>query len=115
MSEPEEKHFDAPSASLIVRQFDLEDAQGRAFSEQDLLDALARRIDYMIEHDMDMLLSLLYRLDVDEQKINRALDPAAPDPAHIGLARLVLERQKQRVATRQQYRPPGAGDWNWDF
>jgi hypothetical protein len=42
--------------------------------------------------------------------------PDAPEPAHVGLARLVLERQKQRAETKQTIKPDpleGLEGWEW--
>lgn len=64
---------------------------------------LSDRIAWLIEHNMEYLLSLLYRNDVAESKIHVAISPQNPEPANIALARLVLERQRQRIATKKQY------------
>ena len=100
---------------LIVRDFALE-APEREFTEEELLKYLSEVIAQMIERKPDFLFSLLYRLDVEEHKINMALAPAAGEPANVGLARLVLERQKQRVLTKQFYKPEkldDLGDLAW--
>jgi hypothetical protein len=55
-------------------------------------------------------------MDVLEEKIRPVLDPAAPEPPNLGLARLVLERQKQRVATKRSIKTEpleGMDDWAW--
>ncbi|MEL7020917.1 MAG: hypothetical protein AAGK47_04875, partial [Bacteroidota bacterium] len=88
---------------LIVRDFALE-TPDREFTEEELLDYMAEVVAQMIDRKPDFLFSLLYRLDVEEHKINMVLSPTAAEPANIGLARLVLERQKQRVLTKQFYK-----------
>jgi hypothetical protein len=65
----------------------------------------------MLKGDIDLLLSSLYRLDVEEHKIQRALH--SPDvPAARGIAQLIIDRQKEKIMTRKKY---GArmnkGDW----
>jgi hypothetical protein len=100
--------------ALILRDFELT-APTTELSEQELLDYLADAIGYMIEHKMDFLLSLLYRLDVAERKINEALMPGNPEDANIALAKLVLERQKLRIATKQAYRAKNPSSWNWEM
>ena len=100
---------------LIVRDFALE-TPDREFTEEELLQYLADVIAHMIERKPDFLFSLLYRLDVEEHKINLALAPTAGEPANVGLARLVLERQKQRVFTKQFYKTEkldDLGDLAW--
>lgn len=102
------------TTSLILRDFELAAPQ-KEMTEQELLDYLAEAIEYMIEHKMDFLLSLLYRLDVSERKINEALSPGNREAANVALAKLVLERQKLRVATKQAYREKNPSSWNWDI
>ena len=88
---------------LRVFEIDLPDNDGTPPSEEELLLCLSDRIAWLIEHNMEYLLSLLYRNDVEESKIYFALSPFDPDPANIALAKLVIERQKQRMATRKKY------------
>jgi hypothetical protein len=83
-------------------------------SEEQLLEALAERVEWMIEHRLEYLMSLMYRMDVDERKVDFALSPLAPEPAHLALARLILERQKQRVFTRQHYKQSYPDKWDWE-
>ena len=108
-----DKDINAQTQALIARDFELEVGED-PMTEDQLFDMLADQIAYMIEHRIDFLLSLMYRLDVEEHKINQALHPGAPEPANIGLARLVLERQKQRISTKKQYKQSRIEDWE-DF
>ncbi len=101
------------TTQLILRDFGLAEPV-KPFNEQEMLDYLADAISYMIEHKMDFLLSLLYRLDVSEQKIAHALMPGNNEPANRALAALVWERQKQRVATKQAYPVQNPSEWSWD-
>ncbi|MCU0346879.1 MAG: hypothetical protein MUC59_08035 [Saprospiraceae bacterium] len=88
---------------LIISDFELASPEADAPSEAELFGMLCDRISWLIEHNMGYLLSLLYRNDVLEWKINEALAPDNPDPANIALAKLVMERQHQRLATKKQY------------
>lgn len=109
-----EKNDHSEATALVLRDFELE-APKEEMTEADMLEYLAEVIAYMIEHKMDFLLSLLYRLDVDEYKINRALSPLNPEPANRALARLVWERQKQRIATKKAYSQKETPNWDWDI
>ena len=102
------------TTALILRDFELIDPE-KEMTEAELLDYLAAAIDYMIEHKLDFLLSLLYRLDVSEQKINEALLPSNKEDANIALAKLVLDRQKLRVATKRAYREKNPSNWDWEM
>lgn len=97
----EEKNNDDLKA-LISQTFSMEIPDG--LDEEGLFQLLADGVAYMIEHKIDFLMSLLYRLDVLEPDINHALSPFCQDPANIALAKLIWERQKQRMATKQAYR-----------
>jgi len=108
--------FSKKETSIIVRNFELETSKD-TLSEEELLVLLTEQVAYMMEYKMDYLLSLLYRLDVLEHKINHVLSPVAIDSPAVGLAKLILERQKLRVATKQEYKPKTEDDdlegWEW--
>ena len=104
----------AETTALIVRDFELT-APDKPMTVAELLAYLADVIGYMIEKRLDYLLSLLYRLDVSEKKINHALMPGNTEDANVALARLVIERQKQRIATKKAYREQHPSNWNWDL
>ncbi|MBV6442434.1 MAG: hypothetical protein DYG98_22255 [Haliscomenobacteraceae bacterium CHB4] len=101
------------TTALIRGPFELEATPG---SEQELLALLADRIAEMLEQRPEYLMSMLYRLDVLEEKIHPVMRPNAPEPANWGLARLVLERQKQRLDTKKTVKPEpleGLEGWEW--
>lgn len=103
------------TTALVRAPFELESAPPPA-TEAELLALLAERIEEMLQHRPDYLMSLLYRLDVLEEKIRPVIHPSASEPPHIGLARLVLERQKQRAETKLKIKPDpleGLEGWEW--
>ncbi len=70
--------------------------------EPALLDMFTIRVEEMLKGDIDILLSSLYRLDVEEHKIQRAL--RSPNvPAARGIAQLIIDRQKEKLITRKKY------------
>ena len=70
--------------------------------EPALLDLFTIRVEEMLKDDIDLLLSSLYRLDVEEYKIQRAL--RSPDvTAARGIAVLIIDRQKEKIITRKKY------------
>jgi hypothetical protein len=66
--------------------------------------ALAERINTMITADFNRLISLLYRIDVSETKLKQLLKENAGTDAGLLIARLILERQWQKIETRRKYR-----------
>ncbi len=98
-----EKSIIQQTSALIARDFGL-DIGEEPLSEQELFDLLADQVAYMIEHRLDTLFSLMYRLDVKESLIRQALDPGAEEMPNIAIAKLILERQKNRIYTKIKYR-----------
>jgi hypothetical protein len=90
------------TVAIIKKDFNIEIGES-PLTEEELLDILANRVADMLDYDMDFLLSLLYRLDVDELKIRLMLSNPPGGDSAMGLAVLILERQKQRVASRNAY------------
>ena len=83
-------------------------------SESDMYKAIRDRVAYLLDKNPELLMSYLYRLDVLEVKINAVLSPNAVVAPIDGLARLILDRQKARIATKKKYKsdPPIPG---WEF
>ena len=103
------------TSDLLRGPFELENTPPPA-NEEALLTLLTGRIAELLERQPEYLLSLLYRLDVLEPKINQALHPTAPEMPALGLARLVLERQQQRIFTKRTIKPApleDLEDWAW--
>ncbi|TNE67234.1 MAG: hypothetical protein EP344_02045 [Bacteroidetes bacterium] len=103
------------TVDLVREPFELEQAPPPA-TEEELLALIADRIGHLLETQPEYLMSLLYRLDVLEKKIRPVMQPDAPEPANWGLARLVLERQKQRAETKRTIKPKpleDMEDWEW--
>ena len=102
--------LEARDKELIISNFEIEGADA-GVSEDELLDILTSQVEYLMDRRLDYLLSLLYRLDVLEPKIKAVLyNQEIIAPAR-GLARLILDRQKERVATRSKYKSEGDGSW----
>lgn len=77
-------------------------------SEEEFIQALTEKVAYFLEYRLDYFLSLLYRLDILEVDIKRALIGNL-NPAE-AFARLIIERQKQRLRTKARY-SQNCQDW----
>src|SRR5688500_13605125 len=78
--------------------------------ENALLELFTKRVEEMMREDLGLLLSSLYRLDVEEDKIQIALK-SSTIPAAQGIASLIIERQKEKINTRKKYSSGNAGNW----
>jgi len=97
--------------NLILKDFELESAGNKdRIDEEELLRVLSNRVAELLAQQPEYLFSLLYRLDVDETKVQRIMHPNAAESANVGIARLVIQRQKQRAYTQHYYRPPDLDD-----
>lgn len=67
---------------------------------------LARLLNEALLYEFDSVLRLLYRVDVPEKRVRAALDGATEDAGTV-LARLLLEREKEKAASRARYKRPG--------
>jgi hypothetical protein len=76
--------------------------------EAQLIEALALRVAFLLDHEPAILFSTLYRLDVLEVNINAVLK--SNEDTAFGLARLILDRQKEKLKTRSGWRV----DWSVD-
>ncbi|MGB4849642.1 MAG: hypothetical protein WBP41_17085, partial [Saprospiraceae bacterium] len=78
--------------------------------EEALLDLFTTRVEELIRDNLDLLLSSLYRLDVEEYKIQRALRSSTV-PAARGIAQLIIDRQKEKIKTRKMYSSGKEDKW----
>lgn len=91
---------------------DLEINTSAEHDESEIIEIIASRVEQMLKGDPDLLMSYLYRLDVEEIKINAALE-SSPTPVHITFAHLIWERQKQRIETKKKYKQSPIKGWEF--
>ncbi len=96
---------------LVKKDFELSQSE-TPMSEEELLDMLTEEVGLMIETRLDFLLGLMYRLDIDEMKIRKALAFGNEDPPNLSLAKLILQRQKQRVLSKKMYKTAPIEGWD---
>ena len=68
-----------------------------------LKEMLSAHINYLITHNFNHLVSLLYRIDVSETKLKTLLKENPGEDAGKIIAELIIERQLQKIKTRQQF------------
>ncbi len=67
-------------------------------------DELAAWVNDMIQRDFTGLLNLLYRLDINEAKLRKMLDEIQHEDAGKIIAALIIERQLQKIKSKQQFK-----------
>ena len=97
--------------TAITRDLALtDDALGDPADDDQLLDRLTEVVQQLIDEDFERLLLALYRIDVSEARVKRAIEAGAPGEAARVIATLVLERERQKAATRRRIDEEGT-DW----
>ncbi|MEM7037493.1 MAG: hypothetical protein AAF570_10970 [Bacteroidota bacterium] len=73
--------------------------------------ALQAQLRHLLDHDFNRLVNAMYRLDIPETQFNSALTQATPEGKRpnqttvaLRLAKLVLARERRRLATWHRYR-----------
>jgi hypothetical protein len=61
-------------------------------------------INYLLVHDFNKLIQILYRVDVNEQKLKELLQANAQTDAAIIIADLLIERQEEKLKTKEAFR-----------
>jgi hypothetical protein len=84
----------------INRQFDVS-IPGDTSNDL-LVQLLAARINELIMHDFSLLVHILYRMDVSENKLKKMLAENKNTDAAKIIAALVMERQLQKIKSRQE-------------
>lgn len=79
---------------IIVKEKD------HPFSKQILIE----KIDQLINNDFQKLVLILYRMDVSETKLKQLLNENAGTNASLIITDLMIERQEQKILSRQQFR-----------
>lgn len=73
-------------------------------NREELENQLAVYINDLIVHDFQRLISILYRIDVNEVKLRNLLKTHPDTKAGIIIARLIIERQEQKIESREAFR-----------
>ena len=70
----------------------------------ELKEKLIQHINYLIQHDFEKLVALLYRIDVNEKKLRELLQRYSENNSSEIIAQLIIERQLEKIKTRQQFK-----------
>ena len=71
-------------------------------SDDQLKERLTGYINDLIDHNFNMLVNLLYKIDVSESRLKQLLDETSGYDAGGIIAELIIERQIQKIRYREQ-------------
>ncbi len=89
------------TAQLLHKNWDL--TTPSELDWESLREALRVQLLWMLECDFERLVQTMYRLDVFENKFQAALRLPTVGERAVALATIVLERERQRLATWKKY------------
>jgi hypothetical protein len=93
------------TATALQQEWGLQLPQ--TFSEEDILQQLADRLGALIEKGPEAFFQLMYRLDISEKKLTASLQ----DEDVAGkIARLIYDRQLQKIESRKRHSTPKPED-----
>lgn len=76
----------------------------RKYSLQELKELLAKHVNHLLQTNFEQLVNLLYRIDVSEKNLKELLAQNPKQDAGDIIAVLMIERQLQKIKTRQQFK-----------
>jgi hypothetical protein len=65
---------------------------------------LADRIDELLNSDFQKLVSILYRMDINEAKLKQLLKENPRTDAGLIIADMMIERQEQKIKSRSEFK-----------
>lgn len=94
---------------VIATQFGLDidtDDEAALLHAGDIRAALIARIAALLSRDAERLMHILYRVDVEERKVQGIFRDIPPAEMAAALADLIIDRQLAKASTRARYTDP---------
>ena len=88
--------------AVLARELDIPVSPGNTDTVN--REQVARTINDLIQHDFQRLVTLLYRVDVSEQKLKRILKDNPGIDAGLLITDLLVERQAEKLRSRKENR-----------
>lgn len=105
--EPVSRQHIQEAALIIAQELLMDESETATIACNDEYQAvknlLAERIRYLLEFEPEKLKSILYRIDVSEEKVLEALANNPLQEATLIIADLILQREIQKTITRKLY------------
>ncbi|WP_316820643.1 hypothetical protein [Pedobacter gandavensis] len=86
-------------STILSRDFEVEEF----WTEAEIRERLVQAFAYLLDHDISKMMNILYRTDVDEEKLKSLLISNSELPSAEVIADAYLRRQKEKIETRKKY------------
>jgi hypothetical protein len=73
---------------------------------------MSAHINHLIKNNFEALITLLYRIDVSEDKLKNLLRSNPNEDAGNTIAALIIERQQQKITFKKQFTNKSSGSSN---
>jgi len=91
------------SLDLICHKLDIQ-ASIDSISEEQFLLVLQNQVSHMLLFEFEKLMQILYRMDINEGKVQTIINFQTREQWPDAIARLILEREKERIFWREKYK-----------
>ncbi len=78
----------------------------------EFLNAVAQRVEELMESNMELFFNHLYRMDVDEKTVHTILNSDTGESVYISLAKIIIQRQIKRLETKRKYKQDKIDGWD---
>jgi hypothetical protein len=82
----------------------------KKYTHDQLIAMLAVHINELLQTNFEQLVNLLYRIDVSEKKLKQLLSDFPKEDAGTIIAALIVERQLEKINSRNRYKTDGSFD-----
>ena len=79
-------------------------------NETNFLEFLTEKINFLIVNDFNKLIYILYRADINEQKLNKLLAENKKENAGKIIAALFIQRHLEKIKSRQENKTNASND-----
>ncbi len=94
----------------LTQTWNFAPAPSQSLTEAEIVDLLQRKVEFLLKHDYQRLLSSLYILDIAETKLAEANARKSTGETARRLAEAILEREIEKMESRKRYRREGSLD-----
>jgi hypothetical protein len=100
------KNDSGHAGAVIAKNFEFQLTENITLDEIKAL--LAERIRYLLDTNMEKLLSILYRIDVSQKITDEVFGIESKEDIPLRLADAVIERQLEKMKSRERYKKHGS-------
>jgi hypothetical protein len=91
------------AVALLKNQLDLEELTDQTYAFETLKALIRPKIKFLLDNNMEGLLNICYRIDVEEKGLKSAINDPDPQAVDLRITELILERFIEKAKWRKKY------------